>query len=255
MSLDRFRKLASERGEEIAALVVEPLVQGAAGMIVHPPGFLKGLEQICRDHDILLICDEVATGFGRTGKMFACEHENVKPDMMSLAKGLSGGYLPLAATITTERIYDAFKGPYTDNRTFFHGHSFTGNALACASALASLDVFEKEQVLSNLQPKIELLKELLNEKIAPLQNVGDVRQCGFMVGIELVRDRSTNTPFAAEMRMGARVTHNVRKYGVILRPLGDVVIIMPPLSITPYQIEKIVEATVNSIVETCKEGC
>jgi adenosylmethionine-8-amino-7-oxononanoate transaminase len=250
-SLEQFERLASEQGDEIAALVTEPLVQGAAGMIVHPEGFLKGLERICRDHDILLICDEVATGFGRTGKMFACEHEDVHPDMTALAKGLSGGYLPLAATLTSERIYDAFRGPYSENRTFFHGHSFTGNALACAAALANLEIFESEKVLEGLQSKIDLLGELLSEKIKPLSHVGDVRRRGFMAGIELVQDREVRESYPPELRMGARVTQNTRKHGVILRPLGDVVIIMPPLAMTPKQLETVVSAAASAITETC----
>jgi adenosylmethionine-8-amino-7-oxononanoate transaminase len=250
-SLKHFRSLAAERAEEIAALVVEPLVQGAAGMIVHPSGFLKGLEQICREYDILLICDEVATGFGRTGKMFACEHEDVHPDVMCLAKGLSGGYLPLAATIVTEEIYRAFLGKYTDYKTFFHGHSYTGNALACAAACASLDIFASERVLDAIQPKIELLSGRLATEVGHLPHVGDVRQCGLMAGIELVDDRESRRPYPVETRMGARVTHNVRKYGVILRPLGDVVVLMPPLAITVEEMETLVSAAARSIVEVC----
>ncbi|MBI4965839.1 MAG: adenosylmethionine--8-amino-7-oxononanoate transaminase [Desulfomonile tiedjei] len=250
-SLDHFRALATNRVDEIAALVVEPLVQGAAGMIVHPKGFLKGLEEICREHHILLICDEVATGFGRTGKMFACEHEDVRPDMMALAKGLSGGYLPLAATLVTDEIHRAFLGQHTEYKTFFHGHSYTGNALACAAACACLDVFEQEEVLGKAPSKIALLAQVLKEQIEPLPHVGEIRQYGFMVGIELVEDPATRSPYPPELRMGARVTQNVRKYGVILRPLGDVVVLMPPLSITDGQIRELVAATAKSIKEIC----
>lgn len=249
--LDHFRGLAEDRADEIAAIIVEPLVQGAAGMIVHPCGFLKGIESICRKHGILLICDEVATGFGRTGKMFACEHEDVRPDLMTLAKGLSGGYLPLAATMATEKIYNAFLGAHTDYRTFFHGHSYTGNALACAAACANLDLFDSQKVLETAQAKISLLGELLAAEIAPLPHVGEIRQCGFMVGIELVENGSLRTAYSPELRMGARVTQNVRKHGVILRPLGDVVVLMPPLSITPDEIRLLVSATANSIGEIC----
>lgn len=252
-SLDDFRSIAETRGDEIVALVVEPLVQGAAGMIVHPKGFLKGLETICRDYGILLICDEVATGFGRTGKMFACEHEDVRPDIMAMAKGLSGGYLPLAATAVTDRIYRAFLGKHTEYKTFFHGHSYTGNALACAAACASLDIFTREKVLDALHEKIELLGRALREKIASLPHVGEVRQCGFMVGIELAEDVELRRPYPLELRMGAQVTHNVRKHGVILRPLGDVVVLMPPLSITPEEIDLLVSATARSIAEICGE--
>jgi len=246
-SLDHFRAVCEDRSDEIVALVVEPLVQGAAGMIVHPPGFLKGLENICREYGILLICDEVATGFGRTGKMFACEHEGVHPDMMALAKGLSGGYLPIAATMTTDKIYNAFLGDYAAYKTFFHGHSYTGNALACAAACACLDIFESEKVLEAVGPKIELLSERLEEEIRTLPHVGDVRQCGFMVGIELVKDKNVKTPYPPELRMGARVTQDIRSRGVILRPLGDVVVLMPPLSITSDEIRHLVSATAESI--------
>jgi len=251
-SLHAFLSLAEDRGGEIAALVVEPMVQGAAGMIVHPRGFLKGLEEICRAHRILLICDEVATGFGRTGKLFACEHEGVRPDMMCLAKGLSGGYLPLAATMVTDEIYRAFLGPYREYRTFFHGHSYTGNALACAAACACLDIFESERVVHGSQAKIAFLAERLAEEIAPLPCVGEIRQCGLMVGIELCEDRSTRAAFPPELRMGAQVCQDVRKRGVILRPLGDVVVLMPPLSITADEIETLVAATASSIVEICQ---
>jgi adenosylmethionine---8-amino-7-oxononanoate aminotransferase len=222
-------------------------------MIVHPRGFLKGLATICREHEILLICDEVATGFGRTGKMFACNHEDVNPDMMCLAKGLSGGYIPLAATVITDDVYDAFLAPYQEYKTFFHGHSYTGNALACAAACACLDIFESEKVLETCQPKIALFAQYLAEQIEPLFHVGEVRQCGFMVGIELVEDSKTRSPYPPELRMGARVTQDVRKRGVILRPLGDVVVLMPPLSITEDQIRELVSATATSIREVCRE--
>lgn len=251
--LDHFRALCEDRAHQIAALVVEPLVQGAAGMIVHPAGFLKGLERICREHGILLICDEVATGFGRTGKMFAVEHEDVAPDIMTLAKGLSGGYLPLAATLVTDEIYEAFLGPHAASRTFFHGHSYTGNALACAAACACLDVFEAERVLEAAADKIALLTELLKTEIEPLPHVGDVRQRGFMIGIELTEDRAMRQAYHPDLRMGAQVTQDVRKHGVILRPLGDVVVLMPPLSITADQIRHLVSATARSIQDVCAD--
>jgi adenosylmethionine---8-amino-7-oxononanoate aminotransferase len=250
-SLEEFRRLAETRSEEIAALVVEPMVQGAAGMIVHPRGFLKGLEEICRAHDILLVCDEVATGFGRTGKLFACEHEGVRPDLMAVAKGLSGGYLPLAATLATDEMYQAFLGKYTEYKTFFHGHSYTGNALACAAAIASLDLFERERIIEKNVPKIEALRTRLAEEIAPLPPVADIRQCGFMVGIELVRDRATRTAFEPGLRIGVRVAQRVRRYGVILRPLGDVLVLMPPLSITDREIGVLVSTAARAIMEIC----
>jgi adenosylmethionine-8-amino-7-oxononanoate aminotransferase len=250
-SLEEFRKICVNRAGEIAALVVEPIVQGAAGMIVHPKGFLKGVEQICRDHDILLICDEVATGFGRTGRMFACEHEDVHPDMLCLAKGLSGGYLPLAATMVSDAIFGAFLGSYTDYKTFFHGHSYTGNALACAAAIACLDVFESEKVMDQSQSKIQFLTKSLVDKVAGLRHVGDIRQSGFMTGIHLVDDAENRTPYPIEQRIGFKVAMRCRDYGIILRPLGDVLVIMPPLSITTNEIQDLVSCAASAICDIC----
>jgi adenosylmethionine-8-amino-7-oxononanoate aminotransferase len=235
-------------GRETAALVIEPLMQGAAGMIAHPEGFLSRVAAACRKHEVLLICDEVATGFGRTGKMFACEHEGVSPDLLCVAKGISGGYLPLAATLTTEEVFAAFLGGYEEKKTFFHGHTYTGNALACAAGLASLDVFEKDQVIAGLPPKIDALRKGL-ETAARLSHVGDVRQRGLMVGIELVRDRSTKAEYAFGDRIGHRVCLAARKRGVMLRPLGTVVVLMPPLSITEAECATLAEVTRASIAE------
>ncbi len=168
----------------MAAVILEPMVQGAAGMLVHPPGYLRAVRELCDRHGALLICDEVATGFGRTGRMFACEHEEVAPDLLCLAKGITGGYLPLAATLATEEVYKGFLGEYEEFRTFFHGHTYTGNPLACAAALATLDVFEEERTLERLRPKIELLGDLL-AGVEAMPEVREVRRCGFMTGIEL----------------------------------------------------------------------
>ncbi len=229
--LSALEGLLRRRGSEIAALIIEPLVQAAGGMLVAPPGHLAAVAGLCRAHGVLLIADEVATGFGRTGTMFACERERVSPDFLVLAKGITGGYLPLAATLTTKRIYDGFRAPFRGRKTFFHGHSYTGNALACAAALASLDLFEKERLLERLRPKIALLGRLL-EGIGRLPHVGDVRQCGFMAGIELVRSKRTKRPYAYAARVGHRVCMRARNYGVMLRPLGDVIVILPPLAIS-----------------------
>jgi adenosylmethionine---8-amino-7-oxononanoate aminotransferase len=230
------RALLEEHGDRVAAVIVEPLVQGAAGIRVHPEGYLRAVRELCDEFGVFLICDEVATGFGRTGRMFACEHEGVRPDFMCLAKGLTGGYLPLAATLTTERVYDGFLGAFEQFRTFFHGHTYTGNPLACAAALATLAVFEQERTLERLQPKIELLGELLAEHIAPLGAVAEVRRRGFMVGIQLAE-----FPLAA--RMGHRVTLEARARGAIVRPLGDTVVLMPPLSIDSAELRRLVEIT------------
>lgn len=240
--------LLADRAEEIAALIIEPRVQGAAGILVHPPGYLRGVADLCRRHQVLLICDEVATGFGRTGELFASQAEGVTPDLMTLAKGLSGGYLPLAATLTTAAIYEAFlDGP---ERTFFHGHSYTGNPLACAAGLASLRLFAERDLLAQVRARARRAEALLSEQLAPLPAVGDLRQCGLMLGVELVADRATRQPFPAERRLGAAVCRAARAHGVILRPLGDVVVIMPPLSITDGELETIVTALARSITET-----
>jgi adenosylmethionine-8-amino-7-oxononanoate aminotransferase len=236
----KLEKMASEHKDKIAALIIEPIVQAAAGMLISPPGYLKEVRRICTGNDILMIADEVATGFGRTGKMFACEHENVCPDIMAIAKGITGGYLPLAATLTTQDIFDAFLGEYKELKTFFHGHTYTGNPLACAAALASLEIFEKDKTLESLQGKITFLEERLRP-FAELLHVGDVRQKGFMVGIELVKDKKTKEPYPPEEKMGTKVILKAREKGLIIRPLGNVIVIMPPLSVSIEELEKMVE--------------
>ncbi len=250
-SIDALERAFAEHGRELAALVVEPLVQGAAGMLLQPSGFLRAARELCTKHDVLLVCDEVATGFGRTGTMFACEQEAVAPDLMCLAKGITGGYLPLAATLATDEIYDAFLGAFADKKTFFHGHTYTGNPLACAAAIASLDIFERDRVLERLAPTIARLAARLDEKIAPLTHVLEIRRRGLMVGVELVRDRATRAPYDYAETIGARVCMALRRRGVILRPLGPVVVMMPPLSIADDEIDHLVDATAESIVEVC----
>jgi len=231
---------------EVAGLVLEPLVQGAGGMIVQPPGFLTGLRHLCDKYGVFLIADEVMTGFGRTGKMFACEHEGITPDLLALSKGLTGGYLPLAATLTTEKVYQGFLGDPKDRRTFTHGHTFTGNPLACAAALASLEIFERDKVLEKLSKKIHLFGNLLQD-FYMVEQVGDIRLCGLIAGMELVSDAAKKASYPAEARMGARVALEARKRGAILRPLGDVIVLMPPLSITDAELEKLVSITVESV--------
>ena len=238
--------LLRERHEEIAALVMEPLVQAAAGMIVHPAGFLRGIRELTRDYGVLLIADEVAVGMGRTGRMFACEHEQVTPDFLCVAKGLTGGYLPLAATLTTDEVWQAFLGDYADCRTFFHGHTYGGNPLGASVALATLDVFDEEQTLEKLQPKIDRLRAHL-QRIATHPHVGDVRQCGFMAGIELVRDRRSKEPYAWEEQRGIRVCDYALTEGVWLRPLGSVLVILPPLAISLNELDRICEAVERGI--------
>ncbi len=222
---------------EVAAVIVEPLIQAAAGMLLQPKGFLKGIRRLCTKYNVLLICDEVATGFGRTGKMFACEHENVSPDILCVAKGITGGYLPVAATLTTKKIFDAFLGESEENKTFFHGHTYTGNPLGCAAALANLEIFRKEKTINKLRPKIKFMRKEL-KKFYDIPLVDEVRQLGFMIGIELKSDKPG---------LGHRVVLEARKRGVIIRPLGNVIVLMPPLSINITQLKILLNATYKSI--------
>jgi adenosylmethionine-8-amino-7-oxononanoate aminotransferase len=240
---DMERLLAQHAGE-IAAVMMEPLVQGAAGILVHPPGYLAAVRELCDRYCVLLICDEVATGFGRTGTMFACEQEGVSPDLMCVAKGITGGYMPLAATLTTERIYEGFRGEPEEQRTFFHGHTYTGNPLACAAALATLDVFENERTLTHLQKKIALLTRLL-EPIAALPHVTEVRQRGFMVGIDVAG-------YPGE-RIGHKVTLEARARGAIIRPLGDTIVLMPPLAIEGEELERLASITYEAIAAIAEQ--
>ena len=241
-------QMLAEHHPRLAALVLEPLIQGAAGMVVHPQGYLRGVRELTRKYDVLLIADEVATGFGRTGKMFACEHEQVSPDFLCLAKGLTGGYLTLAATLTTHEIWQAFLGDYASCRTLFHGHTYCGNPLGCAVALASLDVFEEERVLEQLPAKIARLAEHL-ARIAAHPHVGDVRQCGLIAGIELVVDRETKEPSPWEEKRGLQVCLHARREGVLVRPLDNVLVLMPPLAITLEQLDRIATAVERGIIK------
>jgi adenosylmethionine-8-amino-7-oxononanoate aminotransferase len=245
-SLETMENLLKKHTGEIAAIIVEPLVQGAAGMIVHPAGFLKGVEQLARKYDVLLIVDEVATGFGRTGKMFACEHEDVRPDLMCLAKGISGGYLPLAATLATQKIFDAFLGRVEDFKTFYHGHTYTGNALACAAGLASLDLFEKNRIIESLPAKVEIIADALAQ-IKSLPSVGDVRQCGLMTGIELVKDKATKKPFEYKHTIGAKICAAMRPKGAMLRPLGDVIVLIPAPAMDETTLRKLLDIVCDTL--------
>ncbi|HEY3186002.1 MAG TPA: adenosylmethionine--8-amino-7-oxononanoate transaminase [Solirubrobacteraceae bacterium] len=239
----------AEHAPTLAALIVEPLVQGAAGMWIHPPEYLRTLHALARRHGLLLIADEVATGFGRTGRMFACEHAGITPDLLCLGKGISGGYLPLAATLATEDLFAAFLGPYEEFRAFFHGHTYTGNPLGCAAGVASLRIFRDENTLARLGPKITRLGERLTAEVAPLPHVGDVRQQGVMVGIELVADRARRVPYPPAARIGQRVVRSARARGVVLRPLGNVIVLMPPLAITPDELDRLLDVARDAIVE------
>ncbi|HTP05809.1 MAG TPA: adenosylmethionine--8-amino-7-oxononanoate transaminase, partial [Nitrospirota bacterium] len=243
---DHAEEVIRAHSHETAALVIEPLVQGAAGMLLQPSGYLRKIRELCTKYNILMIADEVATGFGRTGTMFACGHEKVLPDIIAMAKGITGGYLPLAATLTTEDIYQGFLGEYRELKTFFHGHTYTGNPLACAAAIANIDLFKKERTLQNLQPKITLLKKEL-KRFAELEHVGDIRQKGFMVGIELVKNKETKDPYPLEEKIGIRVILEARKHGLIIRPLGSVIVLMPPFSISMRELKRLIEIVYGAI--------
>ncbi len=240
-------ELVREHADSLAAVVLEPLVQAAAGMIAAPEGYLRRVREVTREHNVLLIADEVAVGFGRTGTLFACEQEGVVPDFLCLAKGLTGGYLPLAATLTTAEIYNAFLGPASAGRTFYHGHTYTGNPLGAAVALASLDLLTGPAGLPALPAKVERLRTHL-DRLRNLPHVGDVRQKGLLAGIELVEDRATKKPFPPERRMGAAVCRLAREQQVLLRPLGDVVVVMPPLAIDQSLLDRLGDVLYNCIL-------
>ena len=245
-----YAEIIKKNASKIAAVIIEPMIQGAAGMILQPPGFLKKLRALCDDYGLILIFDEVATGFGRTGKMFALEHQNVHPDILCVAKGLTGGYLPLAATITTQKIFDAFLGQHQDLKTFFHGHTYTANPLGCAAALANLELFSQNKVIKNLQPKMRFLKKCLSQ-LAKNPHVKEIRQLGLMVGVELCAQKNPPVPYEFSQRMGARVCLELRQDGIILRPLGDVIVLMPPLSVTVDEIDGLVKALSAAILRVC----
>ncbi|MCB2226006.1 MAG: adenosylmethionine--8-amino-7-oxononanoate transaminase [Desulfarculaceae bacterium] len=240
--------MLAEKADEIGALIVEPRVQGAAGMIIQPEGYLRRLWEICQAHDVLFIADEVATGFGRTGKLFACELEGVEPDLMCLGKGITGGVLPLAATMATDQVYGGFLGEFDEFKTFFHGHTYTGNPLTSAAALANLELMRANNVVENTAPLIARLSEGL-AGIAAQEHVVQVRQQGMMVGIELSQDKATDTPYPPEARMGHRAIMAARQHGVIIRPLGDTVILMPTLASSLEEIDLLLEATGKGIAE------
>jgi adenosylmethionine-8-amino-7-oxononanoate aminotransferase len=249
--LARLEEALQRRHDEIAAIVIEPLVQGAAGMVMQPPGYLRGARELATKYGVLLIADEIVTGFGRTGRMFACEHENVTPDLLCLGKSLTGGYLPMAATLATDRLFDAFLGDYALGRTFQHGHTFGGNPLAAAAACASLDVLQEERILEETLVRKSVR---LAAALAPLRahrHVGDVRQLGMMAGIELVADRASNRPFPGHERRGWRVCRHSTASGVWLRPLGDVIVVMPALSVAEAEIDLVGRVLAESIDAAC----
>ncbi len=246
--LNAVERVLSEHTEQIAGIILEPLIQGAGGMLISPKGFLKELAALAKKCETLLIVDEVMTGLGRTGKMWACEHENVTPDLLCTAKGLAAGYLPLAATLTTDEIYNAFLGEYRDLKTFFHGHTFTGNPLACAVALENINIFERENLLDRLQTTINHFNKRLQEFYA-LPHVGDVRVCGMAAGIELMKNPETNTPYPFEEKVGIRICKAALAQGAILRPLVNTIVLMPPLQISISELDSLLDITYRAISE------
>lgn len=239
--LQAYRRVLETHSKEIIAVIAEPLLQAAAGMVVHPAGFLHGLAQLCKEFNCLLIADEIAVGMGRTGKLFACEHELVEPDFLCIGKGLTGGYLPMSATLTSHRIWQAFLGRHEDSKSFLHGHSYGGNPLSAAAAHASLDVFESEKTLEKLAPKIEQLRDRL-DMLRSCEHVGDVRQYGMMAAIELVSDKALKTPIPWQEQRAGQVCRRALERGVWLRPIGNVIPIVPPLSVTTEELELLTDS-------------
>ena len=250
--LRELEKILHEYDRQVAGIILEPLIQGAGGMITAPEGFLKGVETLAKKSGTLLILDEVMTGIGRTGRMWACQHEDVCPDILCTAKGLSAGYLPLAATLTTDEIYNAFLGEYRDLKTFFHGHTFTGNQLGCAAASANLEIFEKEGLLEKIQPTIAHFKGRLNEFYS-LDHVGDVRVCGLAAGVELVRCRESKEAYPFEEKIGAQVCKEALSRGVMLRPIINTIVLIPPLQISISELDQLLD-TVYTSIETVTSG-
>lgn len=252
-TLTALRNLLETRADEIAALIVEPIVQGASGIIVMPTGCLSQMATLCREYGVLLIADEVATGFGRTGAMFACDLEDVSPDLMVIGKGLTGGYLPVAATLATDEVYGAFYAEYQEQKTFFHGHSYTGNPLGCAVALASLKLFEEGIMVEGVRAKASFVER----KLAALKDrphVGEIRQIGLLVGIELVRDKVTREPYDWADRIGVRTSQRARELGMLTRPLGNVIVFIPPLSSSETELDTMIDILAESIIQVTEGG-
>lgn len=246
--LQELEEYLKEHASHTAAMIIEPLCQCAAGMLMQPRGYLKGVRELTEKYNVLLIVDEVAVGFGRTGRMFACDQEDVRPDMMCLSKGISAGYLPLGATLVTEEIYNAFLGAPEEYKTFFHGHSYTGNNLACAAGLASLKIFEKDSVIEGLPPKIEMIRKHF-ARMQEMEFVGNARQCGMLGGIELVARKEGPVPFDVRLQVAGGICQNARKYGLIIRNIGDVIVFMPPLVSTVEEIDAMLTRLEQSMEE------
>lgn len=249
-SLQHVENALKTHGSNTAAIIIEPIVQGACGIRTQAPGFLRGLRELCDRYNVLLIFDEVFLGFGRSGTLFGSDQEGVSPDLLCLAKGITGGYVPLAATLANQKIYDAFLGEYNEYKTFFHGHSFTGNQIGCAAALASLDVFEQENTLERMKPSVERLRDRLDRLFEINDHVKDIHHIGLICGIDLCASRSSQTEYPIEDRMAAKTCFAMRKHGVWLRPLGNTLVFNPPLITTPDEIDFVMDAIETAMHET-----
>ncbi len=252
-SLARLARVLDEHGGHVAAVFLEPLVQGAAGIWPQPPSFLRGVRELCDRHGCLMVCDEVATGFGRTGTMFAVEQAGIAPDILCMAKGLTAGYLPVAATLASEEIYEAFAGRYSEYKALFHGHTYGGNPLGCAAALANLDVFAQDNVMATVQDHAAALGALIDEHLEPLANVGPVRRVGLMVGFDILANAAGGERFPADERRAHRAVLAARERGVIIRPLGDTMVLMPPLTMPPDLLAELIRTTAEAVAEACAD--
>jgi adenosylmethionine-8-amino-7-oxononanoate aminotransferase len=251
--LDQIAAILERAGDSYCAVITEPMIQAAGGMLTHRSGFLRGLRELTERQGLLLIADEVATGFCRTGRLFACNHEDVSPDILCLGKGLTGGYLPVAATLTSRKVFDAFRGAVTEGKTFYHGHTYTGNALGCAAGVASIDLIFSSGLLDGLAEKARLMGDRLAE-LRDHRHVADIRQCGLMVGIELADDRKRRRGFDPAMQVGAAVCRAARKRGILTRPLGDVVVLMPAPAMDMETLERLLRGIIETIQEHFAAG-
>ncbi len=242
-------KAFEQHADETAAMIVEPLLQGSAGMRMYPPLYLKKLRALCDKYDVLLIADEIATGFGRTGRMFAFNHAGVSPDIMCISKGLTGGYMPMAITITTQEIYNAFYADYSEGKAFMHSHTYSGNPLGCACALAVQRIFRKDNILENASKRAVCLNGKLNERLGGYKHTGEIRHLGLINAIELVKDPTTKESFDSRARTGYRIYKKALERGLLLRPLGDVLYFNPPLTITDTEIDEAIDRCVNAIYD------
>lgn len=242
-------EMFAKYGNETAALLVEPLLQGSAGMKIYPPLYLKKLRGLCDKYNVHLIADEIATGYGRTGKMFACNHAGISPDIMCLSKGLTGGYMPMAIFVTTQKIYDAFYADYNEGKAFMHSHTYSGNPLACSAAIEVLNILEDESIIEKANEKAEYFNQIIKEKFLSLENVGEVRTIGLINAIELVKDKNTKEPFDSKLRLGYQIYKKALKKGVLLRPLGNVIYFNPPLIISKEDMDFVTDVALDCTKE------